>query len=104
MHEMTIPVTIGIIKRCNQQFYWNTTFGSVVFGRLSKQYRFKLNMNNVCLPIISLLQSEFIIKTLCKSLKCKFEQVLQNYSIYISIFILYSGVFHRGPDMQYCIH
>ena len=29
MHEMTIPVTIGIIKRCNQLFFWNTTFGSV---------------------------------------------------------------------------
>ena len=32
MHEMTIPISIGIIKRCNQKFYWVTTFGSAVSG------------------------------------------------------------------------
>ena len=29
MHEMAIPISIGIIQCCTQEFYWDRTLGSV---------------------------------------------------------------------------
>ena len=41
-HFIRIPISIAIIKRCNQQFYWATTFGLpvILYSSVIHEYLF----------------------------------------------------------------